>query len=176
MPEISSEVANKVQSEIDRIICEKPEFREIGLRRREEVKVITKKYRDNPPDAIWHQVVLPDSTPRIAQQIAQMTRVFFYSIEQMVFLSCDNPVFFFESMGIGDPNSELSVPINGDVVLWATNRKDLTPGYYLATNSLIKEFNRRTLSNSTRFVFSGTDQAGIENFVFKSSWQLNKIL
>lgn len=176
MPEISTEVASSIHSEIDRIISEEPEFREVGLRRKEEVEEILARYRDNPPDAIWHQVILSESTSRIVEQTAQMNWVFFCSEERMSFLTCDNPVFFFESLGIGNTNSELSVPISGETVLWATNRRDLIPGYYSATKSVIKEFNRRTAYNSTRFVFSGTDQEWIENFVFKGSWKLNRII
>lgn len=177
MPEISTKVGSGIHAEIERLIMDEPELREAGLKRKEEVDEILARYRENPPDAIWHQAILSEpTTSRIVKQIAQMNWVFFRSQNNMCFLTCDNPVFFFESLGVGNANSELSFPISGEIALWATNRKILNPGYYRAPKAIIKEFNRRSAHNCTRFVFSGANQEWIENFVFKKAWCLNSIL
>ena len=175
MPEVSQEIGNKVHSEIDRIISEEPEFKKLGLKRKEEVDDIIARYKDNPPDDIWHQTISPELSPRIIEHIPKMAWVFFYAKEPMSFLTCDNPVFYFKHLGVGNPTSEFSVPMNGEVVLWATNRQDVKEGYYEASNSVVKEFNRRTASNSTRFVYAGIDHTWIEEFVYKGSWHLNLI-
>jgi len=175
MPDVSSKVGQNYHAQIDQIISQEPELTEMGLKLKKEVNEILAKLVKNQPDGLFHDVVAIDSLPQLVEQSVQMTWRFFYSLEPMIFLTCDNPVFFFEHLGVGNPDSELSFPITAEIGLWATNRQDLKPGYYQAKNSIIKEFNRRTAMNSTRFVFSGLDQPWIESFVFKGSWQLNRI-
>lgn len=175
MSEVSLKVGHNFHAQIDQVIFQEPEFGEMGLKIKEKVNEILAKFVNNPPDGIFHDVVAIDSIPQLVAQIVQMTWKFFYSPQPMAFLTCDNPVFFFEELGIGNPNSELSVPITSEIALWATNRKDLSHEYFPVTNSVIKELNRRTVSNSTRFVYSGVDQPWIASFVFKGAWKLNRM-
>lgn len=87
------------------------------------------------------------------------------------FLTCDNPVFFFPEIGMGNPGSEISFPVSTDVTLWLSWTTDPKEGYYPATQSVVKEMNRRVASGTTGYVFSPVDESWICPFVFKGKWQ-----
>jgi uncharacterized protein DUF4238 len=67
-----------------------------------------------------------------------------------VFLTCDNPVFYFEEIGIGKPYSEVTVPLSSQIALWANWRQDLKEGFVPTTSQAVKEINRRTVTRAAR--------------------------
>ncbi|MCI5222854.1 MAG: DUF4238 domain-containing protein [Candidatus Electrothrix sp. AR4] len=89
------------------------------------------------------------------------------------FLTCDNPVFFHIGIGIGKANSEVSFPISSNITLVATWKNGTTEVCYPATKQGVKEINRRTASNTTRYVFRREDEEWILPFVTKKRWELH---
>lgn len=174
-PRISEEVKFNVLRRIDELVAENPHYADVAARRRIEVDEIIDRYRQNPPDDIWFQAIGPEFQSRAIEATASMFWRFFCIEDASQFLTSDNPVFIFESKGVGNPDSELSFPIAHDTVLWASWSDVLPEGYLVASRALVKEFNRRTASYSTRFVFAKHDEPWIHPFVFKGRWRLNWI-
>lgn len=69
------------------------------------------------------------------------------------FLTSDNPVVSFKSMGLGRNVSEFSFPISSRLLLHGT-WVDIRHGEnHAISQKLVKEFNRRTVSKSCRFLY-----------------------
>ena len=91
-------------------------------------------------------------------------------------MTCDNPVFFFRGTGgVGNPESEITFPISCHITLLATWRSNLHQDYVPVTQHIVKEINRRTTINATRYVYSGYDKEWVLPFVKKGRWQLLRI-
>jgi len=175
MPRVAGEIGERIYREIDRLTSERPDLRELGEKRKAEVSAILKRHLEAPPDFVFHHGVDPDKAPHVLDTITAMIWRFWITGTGTSYLTSDNPVFFFESEGVGKPSSELCFPISSDIMLWATWRTDLLEGYLPARGALVKEFNRRTVQNSKRFVFAQTDERWILPFVLKTSLRLNRI-
>ena len=83
IPSVTASVRTHFNSEINRLVLENPELKKRGEERKREADAIIEKINNNPPDAIWHKVVPPDSTPRMADRISEMTWSFFCSPEPL---------------------------------------------------------------------------------------------
>ena len=173
-------VARKLQNELDKEISEsikkdlsRTEFLE---NRKNEIRANLKKYEKNPPKDFWVSLIPPERTPNAVNVLHQMTWHFLTYNEDPVFLACDNPVFYFTWMGIGKPESEVTFPISSNIVLWATWRKDLAENYSEIKKQAIREINRRTALNATRFVYHAKDEYWIPKFISKDNHQLNRLI
>jgi hypothetical protein len=107
-------------------------------RRRKDIQEILAQFASAPPEDIWLGILSPEQTPRSVEAMAGMTWCFFTRDQDPLFLSSDNPVFFFPSMGLGNTDSELSFPVSSTVVLWGSWRKDLTEGYVPADSQSLR--------------------------------------
>lgn len=179
MNEMAPGVAQKLQDEWDKEITElikkDPSQSEFLENRRKEIQANLEKYAKNPPKDFWLLLIPPDRTPNVVTVLHQMTWHFLTCDEGPVFLTCDNPVFYFSWMGIGKPESEVTFPISSNIVLWATWRKDLSENYSEINRQAIKEVNRRTALNATRFVYHAKDEYWIPKFISKNNHQLNRL-
>lgn len=172
-PEIAQEISEEYNRELNIIASKNPEKIELIERRKEEIQAILDRYTEDPPKEIWLDTIPPERTPRIVAATRAMTWTFLTFDEGVAFLTCDNPLFFFTGIGVGKPESEITFPISSNIALWATWRKDL-PQDYIETNSqAVKEINRRTVANASKYVFSGCDEHWIEPFIKKGRWKLH---
>ena len=80
-------------------------------------------------------------------------------------MTSDNPVFYFEGMGIGNQLSEVTFPISRNTVLWATWRVDLEEGFRPTNKRIVREINSRTVSAATRYVFYARKVKWVTKFV-----------
>ncbi|MBU1208142.1 MAG: DUF4238 domain-containing protein [Proteobacteria bacterium] len=143
-PKLSQEVFEDIQGTINILSAQTPSKAEFLKRREEEIRQILERYAKDPPKEIWLKTIRPDLTPGVVAAIQTMTWIFLTCDEKAAFLTCDNPVFYFTSIGIGKPESELSFPISSHIMLWATWRRDLPEGGYVRVSSqVIKEMTRR---------------------------------
>lgn len=175
-PEIAGDMRIALHQHIDEALARNPEKQATAQRRKSEIDEILSRLSQNPPEELWHQVIPADRTPRIAASIATMTWRFNVYDEKPVFLTGDNPVFYFNSLGIGRTDSELSFPISSNIILWATRRYDIPEGYFHTSMNIVKEMNRRIAFNTERFVFHSENEEWILPFILKKSWKLNRIV
>jgi hypothetical protein len=175
-PRLADDIVEELSVELDDIIAKEPAKTEFIEKRRKEINDIAASYAEDPPKDIWLENIPPERTPRVVEAINTMTWSFWEFSEQPVFLTCDNPLFYFTGMGVGRPHSEISFPISSHIVLWATWRKDLPNNFIKASTQIVREMNRRTADNASRYIFHSRDEYWIEPFVKKKHWELNRIV
>jgi hypothetical protein len=101
---------------------------------------------------IWLDNITPETTNLIRNEILTKKWVFYIQNKGLYFLTNDNPFFFFREIGL--KNSEFSFPITKDITLWATHTEENLIPYAEPRTQIIKEFNRRTISNALNYIYS----------------------
>lgn len=172
-PTVAQSQQQKWDKEISKLILENPSKTDLFEKGRADIKVYLEKYSKNFSKDFWLKLILPERTPRSLKAIYEMTWLFLTCEEFPAFLTCDNPVFYFQSIGIDKPESEITFPISSNIVLWATWRSGIQEGYSLIKNQAIKEINRRTATNATRFIYHARDKDWISRFINKQEHQFN---
>ncbi len=163
-PQAAPKTLKEFEAEVDGILL--PDKTKTDFM--QKARVIFEKFAKNPPKEIWLEMIPPHTSPMVVEVISTMTWIFLTNDSGPVFLTNDNPVFFFESLGIGKPDSEITFPISNDISLWATWRKNIQDCIYSAIRPHgIREINRRTASNATRYVFHSTNEKWIPTFINK---------
>ena len=174
-PKVLDEVRIVINEKFNNLIETDPSHVKILEKRKEEAQNIFKKFRENLPEKVWHLVIEPHMTPKILTAICSMTWQFLTCEKPNAFLTSDNPVFHFESLGIGNPDSEVTFPISSNIALLATWRNDLTEGFYHTDNNIIKEINRRTAYNASRYIYYFKKASWVTLLANKSRHQMNRI-
>ena len=170
LPQVADEVEQKLNSDLDRLVDQNPDLRAKAERRRIEIAKMIAKQKQRPSPELWHGSVGIQSGPRVVDALLSMNWLFLHSKSQ--FLTCDNPVFFFEQEGIARPTSELTVPISTSLALWATRQPRPSMQYLAASSACVRQINQRTAHNATRFVYARSDEPWILRFVTQRQWPL----
>lgn len=174
-PEISDKIKKRLFKKIEDLKIKNPSKANLLEKRRREAQDILEKFKDSPPEETWHSVIRPDMTPQAPRLLSQMTWRFFTCEEPNAFLTNDNPVFIFKHIGIGNKYSELTFPISSYITLWATWRY-IDEGYFPANNQVIKEINRRTASEATRFIYFSKNRDWVVTLANKKEHPLSFII
>lgn len=171
--------AEKVREAIEILLkvaaVNQPERAEVIQKRRAEIGKIIDKYAKEPPREFWLTNMPPEKSPRVLAALSGMTWRFLTFDGYPAFLTSDNPLFFFTSMGIGNPESEVTFPISTHIALWATWRRDLKEGYFPTSSQVVKELNRRTCSIATRYVFHSKREEWVLPLLTKGRCLLNRL-
>jgi Protein of unknown function (DUF4238) len=175
-PGVAIKQEEKWDKEISKLINEHPDKTDLLEKRRAEIKQNLEKYSKNPPKDFWLSLIPQERSPSVINILQEMTWHFLTFDEYPAFLTCDNPVFYFSWMGIGKAESEVTFPISSNIVLWATWRKDIEEQYSETNIQTLKEINRRTAKNSTRFVYHARDESWIPRFISKENHKLNRLI
>ncbi len=126
----------------------------VAQKRLRELEDLRARYQAEPPKLVVEQLNTPQPNQKIVQTIYSMVWRFLVADRATRFVTTDNPVFFFECYGFIRDVSEFSLPISSAICLignWqpgkcAEQLCDVPDAY-------VKEMNRRSISNATRFVF-----------------------
>ncbi|MBF0235862.1 MAG: DUF4238 domain-containing protein [Desulfamplus sp.] len=175
-PGVAKQQEEKWDQEISKLIDENSEKTELLENRRAEIKHNLKKYSKKYLKNFWLSLIPPEKSPNVINVLQQMTWHFLTCFEYPAFLTCDNPVFYFKWMGIGKPESEVIFPVSSNIVLWATWRKDIEEKYSEIKKQALKEINRRTATNATRFVYHAREESWIPKFISKKNHELNRLI
>jgi len=114
---------------------------------------ILNRYIADPPDHFWHHSVREENTPRMMGALLDMTWTFLVS-DSDLFLTCDDPLFFFTRTGISDPAAELSIPLSSTISLLAHRQGEQRDQFRDVRPSTVVQLNRRTACNARRFMYS----------------------
>ena len=176
-PSVMEEMSLKSAHKASEIIRLQPEKAPLVRKREAEIQEILKKlkFSKEPLEKVWHDNIPPNRSPAVVAAIRAMIWRFLVFDEQPALLTCDNPFFYFTGIGLDKPESELSFPISSHIVLWATWKRDLPQDYLVVKEQTVKEMNRRTAHNATRYVFHCGDEKWVLPFVLKRSWFLHLI-
>jgi hypothetical protein len=134
------------------------------------------RYADDPPSEVKDQITSPWPSPRVAEVVRTMTWRLVAVPPQHYLITSDNPAYFFESLGLGRPESELTFPVSPSLALLGSRQGP--PGALLhvtAKAGLAKELNRRVASGAERFVFSKRKAEWIETISLRKNPSLNRI-
>jgi hypothetical protein len=172
---VAASVRTDVLAQIDLLAEADPDFAEAAQERRERVNAVIDLYEKDPPPDIWQQTLKSGATPRMVDGLLAM-HWRYLRVDQGMLLASDNPVFFFASVGIGNPASELTISFSSTVALWANRRSDSGPAVARASREAVRELNRRAVHNATRFVFSEADESWILPFHRKGHWTLRRLI
>lgn len=175
VPAALDELHQGIRKGLDDLVQTDPTLAERAEARKQEVAQIVEKFKVRPPPEIWHHSISTYDSSVVTDMLEAMTwRVCVSSTGGVV--TGDNPVFFFENEGIKNPRAEVSFPIATNCVLWATWRPLPTGEYLDLPIKVLHEFNRRTVSNAVRFVFSITEEEWILTMLAKPRIRLSRIL
>jgi len=174
-PKVIEQIFDKLKGDILRLMKEYPSDSSVLEKRLRELPGLRSKYENEFPMEVWYENLKPEASPRLLAVLPAMTWILLVSNKGQLFLTNDNPVFFFESLGIGRPESEITFPISSNVALWATWHKGSVEGYHTAKDSIIKEINRRTASAATRHVYYSKKARWVVALINKKNWRLNRI-
>jgi len=175
MPVVTEDVRKEMIRDIDSLTTRFPQAAQKTNDFKNEANRILDKYLHERPDHIWQDVIPPHQTSQTIDALAQMTWQFLTFDKPAIFTS-DNPVFYFEEIGIGKPESELTFPLSSHILLWATWRSDLEEGYFPTTMQAVKESNRRVAHNATKYIYHAREESWILPFLKKGRWQLNHLI
>jgi hypothetical protein len=181
-----SEVVEKFRTQLPDVLEERMDNFPTSTKAREQllarVHSDLDQYKIEPPSHVYVRLV----SDKYASKFAGMKWVFYTTATRRGFLTSDNPVFFFESFGLegGGGNREMveiTFPISTRVALWATWRG--IPGapdmaYATATEPIVEEINRRTVSASLREVYYSSNPRWVRSLVGmdKAEFRLKRIV
>ncbi|MDP2884829.1 MAG: DUF4238 domain-containing protein [Ignavibacteria bacterium] len=141
----------QLESEIKHLRELHPGKRDILNNRMLELHALRKENRITP-ERIWFQLLQSGPSPKVSWAISNMSWQFLIT-DGDEFLTSDNPVFFFKSLGVGHMNSEVTFPVSSKIALFATWQSNVHHGYRPATGQQIQEINRRTSSAAIKYLF-----------------------
>ncbi len=165
-PKVIEETFGRLHDQILELMKEHPSKASLLENRLQELASLKTKYESEFPIELWYDSITPDTPLQIRALFSAMTWVFLTSGKaQQPFLTSDNPVFFFRDIGIGKSESEITFPVSSTTTLWATWRADLHEGYLSAQEGAIREINRRTAGNATRYVYYSQNASWVVTLV-----------
>lgn len=164
IPEVAESVRKDLHDVIERISLSEPEGLLKGEARKARVDSVIDSCIDAPSPDIWRSVLAKPGSGLPESALLDMNWNFLQAKGKDFFLTCDNPVFFFESEGVGSPQSEVTLPLSSSVCLWAHRHSPRLPQFYEARRVVVKAINRRIAFNASRFVFSERREAWILPF------------
>jgi hypothetical protein len=135
------------------------------------------KLQKEPPETVTSMIHSPWPLPKAVELIHSMSWFLSPSRNTAFFVTGDNPVFFVRGYGLANVRTELCIPINPYWVLscnWQARPQSLLVTKPLK-QSLMNEINKRTISNSTRFVFSHRTAPWIAQVAGKPAQRLTHI-
>jgi hypothetical protein len=125
---------------------------------------------------IWLSLLHPKYTPKVIDALNNMNWVFIEAPDRAFFVTSDNPFFYFTGIGIGKTNSEFSFPISKNVALHGSWQNVIEGQYIKAPMYIVNEINSRTISNSSRYVFSPQNASWVLEKIKRKNFRLKSIV
>jgi hypothetical protein len=174
LPGVAASVEKDLHTQIDSLAAADPGLSGLASERKALISQLVRKNVEQRSIDIWQQHLSSEATPKIIDAIASMNWQFLISRE-ITYLTSDNPFFFFPFEGLGPASAEATIPFSSTTALWLNRDPRPKPLYASASTAFVKEVNRRTAFNATRFVFSSTNEAWMAKLIFKERYQLNRV-
>jgi hypothetical protein len=104
-----------------------------------------------------------------------MSWQFLVAPEGSKFLTSDNPVFFFEGIGLNKPQSEITFPVSSDIAIAAFVRGGFKEDFVTTTTHVLAEINRRTAHSATVEVYHSRSASWVVDVLNKRNRKLNQL-
>lgn len=167
--ERTEEVAHNIKDEILSECLEHERFKDWSIEDIE--KEVLKLLETDNIRVLWEMNVQGHTTPMIIDKLCKMRWTFLKSNNSDV-LTNDNPFYRFPE---GLNNSDFSYPISKDIVLHGTNDTGTDLEYKDMPKNWIKAFNRRIVSQTTRYTLFTKKEPWLERFLKKTNWDDSEI-
>lgn len=172
IPGAAEEIRAELVRGLDLAAVQMPEKADRAQSVKDQVSAIIERHKASPSVDIWRESMLLNRSPRMIEAVAGMSWKFAIS-DALQFLTCDNPVFFYEQEGVGRRQSELSFPISSSLALVASNqRPDVDGTFFHVPPHVVRQVNGRTAHNTQRFAFARNDEPWIMRFLLKEGRSL----
>ena len=169
------EMQEKTLTDLETEIMELPDS-ELRKRHLEDLARLREDWKDSLPDDVRTNILQPWVTPEFVEVVFGMRWLYLRCAGSQKLVSCDNPFFYFTDTGIKDPNSGFSIPLSSDLALMATTARFPDQGFYEASDRRMREINRRSISNATRFVYFSEKVDWIPVMLRKRTIQLTRYM
>ncbi|MEO8384617.1 MAG: DUF4238 domain-containing protein [Betaproteobacteria bacterium] len=170
---VADQVHLELQTELDALAKSDPSKAKVVTEGKARIAEVIERRKLGDNSDIWH-LAIPDASPRILDAMLSMHWVYLYH-DTLQFLTCDNPVCFFEREGLASPKAELLFPISSAIALLATRTRQFTDEFISAKPAGVKEMNRRIAKNAERFVYFKKNEPWIEPFITKGDWRISRV-
>lgn len=177
IPAVTEEVVEEVIEKIHEWANDKPQEDPLVQRRLQEADEIKTKYVDNKeiPQQIIKQLRTPFWSERTVAAIYGMKWHILKPTNGDLFVTSDSPAHYFEGLGLGRQNSELTYAISKHVALVGNHRSPKGIINSKCRPQFVKEVNRRILSHVERCAFSSIRAEWIDSVTQKTQPYLSEI-
>lgn len=172
-PKVVEEVSQKIDEDVRQCVGKSPQERLKLEIRWEKGKGLIDAWGKKPSRDIWHSNLEPNTNPKTIETLTCLVWRFYFS-DKPVFLTCDNPVFFDEAVGIGKAISIVTFPISSYVALEADNV--IRSGKFEARREDISRINQNTINGATRFIYHCEDSQSILQLINGKKLEQSPIL
>jgi hypothetical protein len=164
LPVVAEEVRRRWHVDMETIARENPSQRDLL----EQRKVVIDRTIDNlsatlAPEA-WLEGLKTPQSDLVMNAILGMHWCLVNAQEGDWFIS-DDPVFIYRERGVGQPHSELFLPVSSKVAIRCDRKLPSGMSSRNATSAEVRALNRRTVGNATRFVFAQRRLPWTEEFI-----------
>lgn len=153
MPNVLAEVANETREWLLAAASEGLIEQDRVAGYMEEIDRAEQKFLREPPPEVRAHITTPWP---FASMLAAIDRMYWRLLKTdgpSYFLTSDNPAVYFQGMGLGHPECELTMPLASNLILHCSYQGCDEMRVEEVHQLLVKEFNRRTAVGAHRFVF-----------------------
>jgi hypothetical protein len=176
LPGVLEDTINKVSAQVVQWAHSEGADFQLVSRRFAELERARESLRREPPLEVVEQIRAPWASERILALVSAMTWRIVSTGGVAFFITSDNPAYFFEAYGLGNPESELTFPLASDMALLASWQGAPRETIFLnAKPALVKEVNRRVASGAERFVFYHAREEWVAKIADKQRPYLSRI-
>jgi len=173
-PEVVESFYERHINAIQNLIEEHPEKRDLLKSRLNELIQMKNEYEQGVPLEVDIKSKEPMLRDAIVDHFISMKWRIILSYEQE-YITSDNPLFFFEGIGVANDISEVTIPLSKNIGLLMTNESSRDEIVRSISPRVVREFNRRTVYFSSRFVYSSKKFSWLNKLMAKKSIKLNRI-
>lgn len=176
MPEALAGLVNDIREQLKAFANDVRANPEILKRRVVELDEVERKFQARPPREVLEQIREPWPSARIVDLVLRMAWRILLSAGPIFFLTTDNPAFYFRGLGLARKESEVCIPLSTCCTLHGSwQRAEPDPLFVPCEQAMVKEINRRMVSESERLVFYHQPATWVLKLLGKQRLVLNKI-
>jgi hypothetical protein len=175
-PKFLDETFYSIEGQLRDLAARHPDKTDLVEQRIQDLRDMRVNKADELVREVWLKNIPVSMDKRTVQTLAKMEWRFMHYEGEQFFLTSDNPLFYFESIGIGNEKSEVTFPLAKNLVLWAKWQMNIPPGFHRARTQFVKGVNRRTISSAMKYIFSPIATDWIPYLLNKGNIQLSRFL
>jgi len=176
LPEVLTDLVTEVRSYLNALADQAGADPEILKRRGVELDAVERKFQAQTPPNVLEQIREPWPSKQMVQLLFRMTWRVLISSGPAYFLTSDNPAFYFRSLGLARKESEISFPLSTHYSLHGSwQQADSGLAFVNAEQAMVKEINRRVVSEAERLVFYHQAADWLPKMFKRENLLLNKI-